>query len=271
MNTLSFYNFAQWLIDEQVYMDWYDQYNQLETRAERERFESTKPAQPNPSVTKNDLIDFDLQVASYLPVKDDNGKYSVTKTLAKIDNEELKAYLKFVGLTHARSKLFKGSAKDNTRHSALTPIFLAAHKQYNNIKYEEWNKDDKFIRFAVGFRLYDSIMKWKDIPLSKELHAICRRNALVTPKGKEVKASAWPFHNIKLDRTTVLRPTDMFRHIWLQTWVANAELRNEFMILDVNNWDFQPEALDAVFKSEVITPTKVAAKAANRVDSECPW
>lgn len=264
MNTLSFYNFVQYLIDEQIYMDWYNQYNQLGSAEAKAAFSKSKPTQPNPSVSKVDLIDFDLQVASYLPVKDDTGKYSVTKTLAKVDNDELKAYLKYVALSHARGKLYRGSAKENARHSALTPIFLAAHKQYNNIKYEEWNKEDKFIRFAVGFRLYDSIMKWKDIPLSKELLAVCRRNALVTSRGKEIAASAWPFHNIKLDNSTVLRPTDMFRHIWLQTWVANVEIRDEYMILDVNNWDLMPEAFDAVFKPKVVETYKA-------VKEETPW
>jgi len=248
---MSDYNFEHIVSQLILYNNWKEQYLSIKSTKEKHAFKSKEPEKPRPKLYKEDLLKFDVQISNYRPVSGDNG-FSVTETFKQIDDVNLKNYLKYCALEQARSDLTQAKATEATRHCPLVPIFLAAHKEYNGVNYNDWDRSDKFMRFAVGYRLYDSIEKWRKIPLSKELRDIARRNALITPKGKEVNPAVWPLHNIRIDKNNVLRPTDYFRHIWLQTWVANVENRNEFMILDVNDWDLMPEALDAVFKPQEI-------------------
>ena len=232
-------------------------------RKDLPRLESVEPR-----CDRYELNELDLAIATMSkPTRGENGKVSPSLTLATIEDQRLKDYLAYVALETSRSKLMKQSAKDDPRHTILVPIFLAAHKQYNGIGYEEWDKSDKYIRFCVGNKLYDSIAKWREIPLSEEMHTICRRNALVTKTGKPVAPTAYPRGNIKLDSKEILNPSEPFRHIWLQTWVANVELRNEYMILDVNNWDSMPKALDAVFQPKV----EVEEKQEYLFEEDMPW
>lgn len=210
-----------------------------------------------------ELNELDLAISTMSkPVKAEGSDlFSPSLSLATIEDPRLKDYLTYVALETSRSKLMKDSAAKDPRHTVLVPIFLAAHKQYNGINYEQWDKSEKHIKFCVGNKLYDSIAN--RAPLSDELRRIVRMNALMTKTGKPVAPTAYPRGNVKLDSKDKLSPGDPFRHIWLQTWVANVELRNEFMILDVNDWDLVPEALDAVFKPEIHT--------APVVEEDLPW
>ena len=50
--------------------------------------------------------------------------------------------------------------------------------------------------------------------------------------------------------------------LWLQIWMTNSEMRmSGTMILDTENWDNTPEALDS----------KVAIQQQSKVVEELPW
>lgn len=265
MDILSQTNWKEALQQTEMYRLHIDLIESEDNKTKQKELKSTLPPRPALNLRKEELLGLDLAIAELSkPVQNsETGLYSPSATLATIKDERLKDYIKYVALEIARSNLYTGSAKENTRWVSLVPIFMAAHKEYNNIKYEQWDKKDKYLWFILGKNLYSDIKKWAGVPLSDTLRKVCRMNALKTPNGKEVAPTAWPRHNIKIDSSNILKPFSLFRHMWLQTWMANVELRNEFMILDVNNWDFQPEALDAVFKPEVITNI--------RIEEDAPW
>lgn len=263
MNLLDQYDFKDIYNQYKNYKEWQTEMLKQNTNDKRKAFKEARPA-PNyykPEFSAAELLNIDVWIASIKPVKVGD-KYSIDATVKTIEDEQLKWLLTYLKMLTSRSDYYKGSAKENTRHCTLVPIFLAAQKQYNGINYEEWNKNDRFMPLALGNTIYNSISHWKDIPLSEEMRKIARHNALTNKAGKAIAASAWSLHNVKLDNSLKLIPTDPFRHIWLQTWMANVENRNEYMILDIHDWDFAPVVLDAVFKPEIHTAP---------VEEDLPW
>ena len=260
------YDFKQYYTELEHYLTWYDIFNAAETKEEKDKLKKSKPAVAGPKIRPVDFSELDLVMATATQPVKIGDKYSVDATLANIKDENVQWMLKYFAKETSRGRIIYNSATKDTRHCALVPLYLAAHKEYNGIQYEDWSKDDKMMRFAVGYKLWDDIQDWKDVPLSEELRIIARANALRTPKGKVITPQTWPLHNINLDSSTKLRPTTWFRHVWLQTWVANVEYRNEYMILDYNNWDLVPKALDAVF-----TPEPELEIKSKKIEEELPW
>lgn len=190
-----------------------------------------------------------------------NGKISSTATIAEIikNHQELGWAIKFINLL-TRSELYVGSAKDNARYCALVPLFMSAHKEYNNIKYEEWDKTDPKLYVFLGEGLYKDIMDYTHYrPEVDDNIKVLRNKALNYVNGKgEVtyKApDAWPNHSVPVNSNLKWKATDLVRHIKLQTWMAHVSHRNEYMILDTINWDNIPDPFDAEI-SKVADPLK---------------
>lgn len=268
MNLLDQYDFKDIYTQYKAYKDWQSEMLKQNTNDKRKAFKEARPAPDyfKPEFTKNELLNIDVMLATIKAEKHEDGSYSIDKTISKLGDIPAKWILAYLHILTSRSDYYKGSAKENTRHCTLVPIFLAAQKQYNGIMYEQWNKEDKYMNIALGNTLYNSITKWAAIPLSEQMRTIARRNALKNKQGKVLQPSAWAVHSVELDRTLKLVATDPFRHMWLQTWMANAENRNEYMILDVHDWDLMPEALDAVAAVQEYVPAYVPKE-----EDALPW
>lgn len=175
-----------------------------------------------------------------------NGKISAEQTLKSIDNEQLKTITRALSATN-RSDLYMGPAKFNTRYCSLVPLFMSAFKEYNDVGYEEWDKTDPYLKLCVGVKLYEDIMPYihgVNYPI-RELRPLA-----LNYHGKEISKTAWPRHMIHLPDSTKWKGNNLARSIYLQTWMANVQHRDKFMILDLQDWDNIPKALDTVLEEK---------------------
>ena len=168
---------------------------------------------------------------------------SMFKTMEELKktNEELFYYIAFTAVYPRRANL---TEKAN-RCCALVPVFMSAHKEFNNVRYEHWNKTDKAIQFAVGFTLWEDIkefllpIKGLDDKLSE-----LRKPCMVDGKGRPKKLIGYSFSAMKYGDKQKIPGNSLAMKIKGQFWRANAKLRNKYMILDTVNWDNIPEAFD---------------------------
>ena len=211
-----------------------------------------------PKLPPNFLTELLLEFSSIKLIKNSNEKISAGETFKQLDNDKhnLAEAVRYIFIETARSKFYSGGAAKNTQHCALVPLFMAAHKNYNNIGYESWDKEDKYIKIALGSNLYKAIADYNTVKefLTPDNLKILREQAL-NYNGNPRNPASWPNHHVKIykevfegDEDTELihwKGSDLIRHIMLQTWMANVQFRNKYMLLDVENWDNIPESLDA--------------------------
>lgn len=169
-----------------------------------------------------------------------------------------------------RSALVSNMAK-NPLYGSLTPLFMFAHKRYNDIKYEEWDKKDSSIRYALGKFLAEAVtdLPNKPITLSADEVRNLRDSALTFYSGVRIGTKA-PATNNKMSRSISTSSGEIFNknaaYILLQTWLANADIRKpDAMILDLWDWDNTPEALDTV--PELPEPVKTHPATSRQL----PW
>lgn len=248
INEVNIFNMYDWNDINTKYINynnWAKEWTSQKTNRDKQEFKSINPAPIyiKPSLSSYELKQLDLGLANIKAVK--KGElYSAELTLKSL-SEEAKPLIHYLYSLSGRSDLYHGTGKENARHCALVPLFLAAQKEYNGIPYEAWDKSDKFLPWLIGKKLYEEIVKWKDIPIADSALKVARELALTDKRGKRISPTAWPMHSILL--SGIKTPAaSLGRHIILQTWLANIENRNEFMILDLNNWDHMPKAFDSM-------------------------
>ena len=251
MKILEDYNWIDILQQYNNYKKWYEVWLKEPTNESKKLY---KAQNPSPSYIKPQLSDYELTLVDHAlaevsPIKEGN-TFSPINTLKSIENEQLKALVKYLAKLSSRSELYAGSANKHVRHCALVPLFMAAQKEYNGIKYEQWSKEDKYLRETMSYVLYDELKKWKSIPLADSAIKVARENALKNRQGRRIAPSAWPFHSVEIGGVKA-SASSLGRHIVLQTWMANVEYRNEYMILDRFNWDTIPKAFDAEVKPTI--------------------
>lgn len=154
----------------------------------------------------------------------------------------------------SRSSFIKNMKLDATLGS-FTPLFMYAHKLYNDVQYEEWDKSDPTISFALGKFLANALEAAPSgkLTLSADEVRALRETALTYLSGQKAgmtdKATAFKMpKKLTLSRADediiLLKPLTF---MLLQTWICNAEVRKpNSMILDPWNWDSTPAAWDVV-------------------------
>jgi len=227
---------------------------------------NVKPVLPN-----DFLVDLVLKFASVKLLRNEEGLVSSTKTFKNINNKDLGNAIKYIYMVNRRSKLYKGNASKNARFSVLVPLFMSAHKEYNKVNYEDWDKKDPLIKVALGNKLYSDMLPHLSQELDEYINPASLetlRESALTFRGEQLIATLWPRHTIRLsyddseeqDGSGLIYPivwkgTNCVRHMYLQTWMANVQCRNKYMILDVKNWDNIPDSLD-----EYIVEQKISKK-----------
>jgi hypothetical protein len=144
-------------------------------------------------------------------------------------------------LTRAtRSTLVKGQNK-HSEYSQLVPLFLLAHKRYNNRSYESW-RDYPGLEWLVEPELYSSMTTQPPELDAEELRRITAEG-LTTLAGKP--KPAWSTH--KLTGVTRGHPLHGLPRLTVvqlcQIWLAHPSVRHSDMILNHSNWDHMPPAL----------------------------
>jgi hypothetical protein len=190
--------------------------------------------------------------AASTPVKNERGLYSMLKTMEKVQKDKKTIadmsplnyahMVKFIYLC-TRGKLLKNQNR-NSRLATYTPLFMYAHKLYNDIPYEMWDRTDKDIKFALGKGLESLLKIDREEKLEKYDVAELRTKALTPSTSTKLHPiTGYNCNLTKIGGVTVGK--DAVRML-LQLWICNSGSRTpNAMILDPYNWDNVPESLDA--------------------------
>lgn len=187
---------------------------------------------------------------NFKPIKNSDGRYDAKETaLAGISGCSLgsdwaKGLLLYL-VSAPRGTIFpervKATSGELLPYSALVPLFLAAYKKYHNIPYSAWDNASKLVD--------------KDLYAAMTCNAPCfSKNELLEFRvdGSTVKSGtkAGEVKNpLSVTGITSVGLPDfdnlprLAKIMLTQVWVAHPTLRNEYMILDPNNWDEMPEVL----------------------------
>lgn len=211
----------------------------------------------------------------------DNGFIDPKATLVKNadQNDAWQVGLWKVATRLKRSSLVKKqNAEPGNHYGSLVPLILAAHKKYNSVPYSKWNRGED-LRFVVDKNLCAAMLSepWpQDLDVSRIL--AIRTDGLTTKSGAragEVKnpLSTWSLTGIQHTELSGYAPLAVT--MLTQIWLAHPSLRNEYMVLDTQDWDNIPEPLITgdLFLSE--THTAKAAVTSNKVSAvegqDSPW
>jgi hypothetical protein len=213
---------------------------------------------------------------TWTAVVDDTGKYSApltwdANTRARGDYYALGSALL---ATSTRTNFFKDAPKGNQQYKSvinpLVPIILAGFKKFQGINYSEWN--------PVGLEtlLDPELAKLVGVTVPELSHSelIALRNTALTDKeGARAGIPNNPATCTKLNHlgdTAIGHLPKLAKYMALQTWAAHPSNRNEYMILDPNNWDAIPEPL---VSKDIFLPKPLQATQPRMVTSysELPW
>ena len=155
-----------------------------------------------------------------------------------------------LGYIVPRGSFSKVSQTKAPRLGALTPLAMYALKERKGIGYNEWDKEDKDIKFFLGRGYLEQLVTEPapKIELSTEEVMYWRNIALRVNSGKSAgtirKVTA---HNMQAKTLGEYKYSKTHMILLLQTWLANASLRDtSSMLLDPWDWDRVPEAVDQV-------------------------
>lgn len=161
-----------------------------------------------------------------------------------------------------RGLLVKNQTKQ-PEYAKLTPLVLLGFRRSKNISYESW-RDFLGLEWLVEPDLYPSIQSCV-IPSRDRLLAI-RQQGLVYKTGPQAgetrsATSTWQLYGIQ--DTEIADLPKLQQTMLCQCWLAHPQHRRETMIVDPNNWDYQPEPL--------ISEIYLSTKATKQVVSDVPW
>jgi hypothetical protein len=218
-------------------------------------------------------IDPILEIFSAVPlVYNDGGKISITDTLSalkELDELVYKDIHKGTGLEIAklivlvaevsRTALI-GPFKDRlpNEHKALTPLFMYAHKKYNQVPYEQWDKRDPKILFAIGAALHTSLFATPKHDLDMDLYGRLvevskhfEKHPELIPEYREKLYGERSVTQYKKRAMSEAPPCNLYvpytsiaSCILIQSWIAHPTLRVPgAMLLDIVNWDKVPRPI----------------------------
>lgn len=205
------------------------------------------------------FLDHTLPIFATVKLQYTNGKVSATDTFNSLlehemittPNGEMFApnILQLIRLLYftKRGDYILGSQIRSSRLASFTPLFLYAHKLYNDVPYSSWDKEDPRMFVFLGTVLEEIIRKDFEVPNLSADQIVAHREAALTFKtGQKAGTMEKPYNykcaineinGLQLPRTAIM--------MILQLWLANSAVRNtSSMILDPLDWDNVPEAHD---------------------------
>ena len=196
------------------------------------------------------------QVLAYIgrqkAVKNENGMYDgvltakgmVTSAEEIYSSDWVKGLLLYIR-TSPRGNILPATIRATSEHlrpfSALVPLFIAAFKKFQNIPYSKWENLSKIIDADLYKAMTSSP---REFTLEELLE--CRRVGSTPKKGKDIGITKNPMKATTLSETgneefdSLPRLTKIMLG---QVWLAHPQYRNEYMILDPNDWDAMPKPL----------------------------
>lgn len=182
-------------------------------------------------------------------VQDEHGKCSAPLTWDANTRQRGDYYALGSALlaTSARTNFFKDAPKGNQQYKSainpLVPIILAGFKKFQGIPYSAWSLD------GLEVLLDPELAKLVGVTVPELSHSelVALRNTAITDKtGPREGIPNNPATCTKLNHladTALGHLPKLAKYMVLQTWAAHPSNRNEYMILDPNNWDNMPQPL----------------------------
>jgi len=235
-----------------------------------------------------DFVHASLGILAKIPLVYKNSKVSTTNTLKAIKGttidgiagEDFLDAVLFFRRVPASKYMQVGK---EPKFGSFTPKLMYAHKLYNDVPYEMWDKEDPYLKTALGYGLDWLLEVHQHIPSSfrEEVMgeiAAYREAALINKKeglpDKVLSASGYAIALWKICRVPSLELVSKelagnnanFWRMLLQLWIANPSNRIvDIMILDPWDWDVVPGPVDIVYADLLVT--KVAVTKANIRDT----
>lgn len=182
-------------------------------------------------------------------------KNGISLAEGHISYDNLRDLIKLVGAV-PRSRFIK-NMKEHTKLATLTPLFMYAHKLYNNKPYSLWDPKDALIKVAVGSFLYKAIEFQQNHPFAVPIDNSIRRH-LVKGKYSDYPGNFFKYCSTgdpvdgQIEGTTTEYPKEWLI-LDLQLWLANADVRDtSAMLLDVRNFGGIPKARDAALAQQQV-------------------
>jgi len=215
---------------------------------------------------------------TWTAVKDESGMYSAPLTWDANTRQRGDYYALGSALlaTSARTNFFKDAPKGNQQYKSIinpmVPIVLAGFKKFQGINYSDWS--------LVGLEtLLDADLAklvGVTVPEISQSDLIALRNTAITDRnGPRAGIPNNPATCTKLNHladTALGHLPKLAKYMVLQTWACHPTNRNEYMILDPNDWDATPEPLISKDIFLPKTPKPVIAKSAEFADNtDLPW
>ena len=212
-------------------------------------------------------------------VQDDTGKFSAPLTWDANTRLREDYFALGSGLlaTSARGNFFKDAPKGSQQYKSpinpLVPIILAGFKKFQGIKYGAWNP------IGLEMLLDPELSKLVGVTVPEIAHSdlLALRNTAITDKtGPRQGIPNNPATCTKLNHlgdTAIGHLPKLAKYMVLQTWAAHPSNRNEYMILDPNNWDVIPEPLVTrdIFVHETSKPAVAKSAPWTTSHSDMPW
>ena len=208
--------------------------------------------------------------------RDDTGKYSAPITWDANTRQRNDYYALGSALlaTSARTNFFKDAPKGNQQYKSIinpmVPIILAGFKKYQGIKYSDWSLE------GLEVLLDQDLAKLVGVTVPEIAHSdllALRNTALTDRSGPREGIPNNPSTCTKLNHlgdTALGHLPKLAKYMVLQTWACHPSNRNEYMILDPNDWDRIPEPLISkdIFLHQ--TPKPAVARVSS-MSNDFPW
>ena len=214
------------------------------------------------------------------------GKYKVASAEGQVDiKQTLKQNMQDnpweLGLWRCVTKMSRGSLVksqsklESAPYSRLVPLIMAGIKQYQDIPYSAWPKQD--IHLVVDDLMAEAMCAEYE-PFNKEELLEARTLGLTNKSGLkcgELKSATSTWKLTGLQQLRVGELPALAQTMLCQIWVAHPSLRTSSMVLDPQNWDTMPEA---IIDYEPMTPAKkettkkrAVVQKFDETDNRLPW
>lgn len=182
---------------------------------------------------------------------EETGLYSPFKTF-KVNTEDPFNYGLWAVSMQPRSDLIVTEKSEPQyklkSYNSLVPLILAGFKQFQNIEYSKWPRDNS-IAYLVNEELGKAMLSTLPILTVEEIMEL--RTVAQTPKtgnraGKQGSpiTTAAMFHLADFTKCDVTNIPKLALHMLCQTWLAHPANRSpRVQILDPENWDNVPAPL----------------------------
>lgn len=159
--------------------------------------------------------------------------------------------------------LEKQTHGDNPHYCTLVPLILSAYKRYHNMPYETW-RTAKHLELIVPHLLLEAMQCGEAFSACQDLGSErlleIRDGGLMYKSGKaegQMRSVTTTWQLSGVEDPLVSQLPKLAQTMLTQIWCAHPTLRNNYMILDPNNWDVMPEPLipQELFNTPT-TPTK---------------